>query len=287
MLTLTAAPPPGGPQPQGWGRPRLVMTLLVIIAFLLGTTNADCRPPNVLPTAYCFTGAAMTSDTSVLYEWCADCGTNRFVTNDINDFLPSTINYSETKVAVGGGTVTSPCTGTVMVKSLDYGHIIKCTDVLYLPKCAKKLMPASQFLNKGCTMRLTQNEVHLIDKTKGPLLSGKEFDGLFFYHAQTVRPDSLNLAKPQIKTPPIKSQALFGVEIGKITANSADFSKKYTRRTLPSGILPFQNYARSSASNQEKTQNVRHASLPTSGKLPYPTMPTLDLLECAIECGST
>ena len=82
-----------------------------------------------------------------------------------------------------------------MVKSLDYGHIIKCTDVLYLPKCAKKLMPASQFLQKGCTMNLSEGEVHLIDKAKGPILSGKEFDGLFFYHAQTIRPDSLNSAK--------------------------------------------------------------------------------------------
>ena len=69
------------------------MRLLVLIAFFLGTANADCHSPNVLPTAYCFTGATMTSDVSVLYEWCADCGTNRFVTNDINDFIPSTINY--------------------------------------------------------------------------------------------------------------------------------------------------------------------------------------------------
>ena len=90
MLALTAAPsaPPVDPHPQGWGRPRLIMTLLVLIAFFLGSANADCRPPSVLPSTYCFLGATMTSDTAVLYEWCADCGTNRFVTNDINDFIP-------------------------------------------------------------------------------------------------------------------------------------------------------------------------------------------------------
>ena len=36
-------------------------------------------------------------------EWLADPGTNRFVTNNINDFIAGTVVYSALNVAVGGG----------------------------------------------------------------------------------------------------------------------------------------------------------------------------------------
>ena len=59
------------------------------------------------------------------YEWCSDSGTNRFVTNNSHDFLPGSIVRDPVRVAVGGGSVTSPYTGTVRIKSLDHNRIKK------------------------------------------------------------------------------------------------------------------------------------------------------------------
>jgi hypothetical protein len=75
-------------------------------------------------------------------EWCSDPGTNRYVTNDINDFQLNSRKDTPTIVAVGGGNVTSPCSGTVLIKSLDHGCTIQCNNVLYIKECPKKLMPA-------------------------------------------------------------------------------------------------------------------------------------------------
>lgn len=144
-----AGHPIGSPQPHSWERPRLILLFIILCACAFGVTAGDGPPSEIDPNTYnangtftgtnCFFGAQMNKDVSVQYEWCADCGTNRFVTNDINDFVPGSIRREQTTVAVGGGTVISPCTGTVMVRNLDYRHIINCSDVLYLPKCAKKL----------------------------------------------------------------------------------------------------------------------------------------------------
>ena len=68
------------------------------------------------------------------YEWCSDSGTNRFVTNDSSDFVPSTIKYVDTKVAVGGGHVVSNMTGTVTIRSLDHKHLLHCENVLFIPQ---------------------------------------------------------------------------------------------------------------------------------------------------------
>ena len=80
------------------------------------------------------------------YEWCSDSGTNRFVTNDNTDSIPGSIIEHDTLIAVGGGTITSQMMGTVLVKSNDHDHRVYCTNVLYIPQCAKKLMPASAFV---------------------------------------------------------------------------------------------------------------------------------------------
>ena len=125
------------------------------------------------------------------YEWCADTGTNRFVTNDINDYVPGSIRHDSEAVSVGGGVVTSPCVGTVRIRSLDYNHIVECNNVLYLPSCAKKLMPAYQFLDKDCEMLLRKGEVHLKDKGGSNIFSGKEIGGLYYYRSQTVHSNSL------------------------------------------------------------------------------------------------
>ena len=70
------------------------------------------------------------------HEWCSDSGTNRFVTNDERDFVPGTIVYRDTVVSVGGGNVTSPMHGTVLIKSLDHGVTISCSKVLLIRGCA-------------------------------------------------------------------------------------------------------------------------------------------------------
>ena len=67
------------------------------------------------------------------FEWCSDSGTNRFVTNDLDDFVQGSVVPVLTDVAVGGGSVTSEFVGTVRVKSLDYNHTIECKNVLYIP----------------------------------------------------------------------------------------------------------------------------------------------------------
>lgn len=245
-----AGHPIGSPQPHSWGRPRLILLFIIVCAYAFGVTAMDGPPSEIDPNTYnangtfaganCFFGAQMNKDVSVQYEWCADCGTNRFVTNDINDFVPGSIRREQTTVAVGGGTVISPCTGTVMVRSLDYGHIINCSDVLYLPKCAKKLMPASQFTRKGCTMTLKGDGVHLLDKTKGPILSGKEFDGLFYYHSQTVKSSSLNTAKSQVHNPIPSKSLFFGLQVGKsISAKSQDFAQQLYEAHISLGHLHF------------------------------------------------
>ena len=152
------------------------------------------------------------------------------MTNDINDFVPSSIVWKTTVVAVGGGNITSPCYGTVIVKSLDHGHTIKCEHVLLLPKCSKKLMPTHQFTQKGCTFTLNKDEVTLKGPNGNPLLSGVNIDGLNYYHAQTVRPTSRNHPK---------SQALFGLELGNPTSNSKDFARKLYEAHIAYGHLNF------------------------------------------------
>ena len=96
----------------------MIVTLLVILAFLAGAHAGDTHA-TVLVCSYKFDAGAGPPDHF-----------NRFVTNDVNDFLPDSIRHDKTTVAVGGGNVTSPCTGTVLVKSLDYGHIYMSSNAL-------------------------------------------------------------------------------------------------------------------------------------------------------------
>lgn len=92
-----------------------------------------------------------------------------------------------TVVGVGSGDVTATMSGTIIVKSLDHGCTIKCEHVLYLPHCGQKLMPSSIFIRKGCQLRLgNYDEVTLSSKEGVPILSGKEFGGLYFYRCKTV-----------------------------------------------------------------------------------------------------
>ena len=42
-----------------------------------------------------------------------------------------------------------------------HDHVIECHDVLFLPTCAKKLLPAFQFVAKGCKLTYNNDTVTL------------------------------------------------------------------------------------------------------------------------------
>jgi hypothetical protein len=122
------------------------------------------------------------------YEWSSDTGNNRYVTNDRNDFLETTIKKTTTIVAVAGDTVTSPCSGTEISKSLDHGCTVTCLNVLLLFQCSKKLIPASPFIQKSCSLLLNDyNKISLTAKDGALILSGKEIGGLYYYRCITVQ----------------------------------------------------------------------------------------------------
>ena len=129
-----------------------VPTILLLAVFAALASYALAAPAQST-SSYVRSSSYFNSDCkdSLELEWLADPGTNRFVTNNIKDFIPGTIVYSPLNVAVGGGTTTSPCAGSILVFSLDHNITIRCDDVI-LPQCAKKLMPAYQFTKKGCTL---------------------------------------------------------------------------------------------------------------------------------------
>ena len=121
------------------------------------------------------------------YEWCFDSGTNRFITNDIEDFVPGSIIHKNSTVNVGSGVTISPMVGTVMIRSLDNDCVIKCMNVLYLPDCAIKLMPACKFLDKGCIITMQKPLVEMRSKEGELMMNGCEFETLYYYHCETVR----------------------------------------------------------------------------------------------------
>ena len=155
--------------------PCRVVALLVILAALSYTALARPTVPGEFASIQASSFVSNSDDIqpSLDHEWCSDSGTNRFVTNDINDFVSGTVSTVPTIVAVGGGNVTSPCYGTVIVESLDHGCTMQCMDVLYIPECGKKLMPASPFIRKGCSLVLDDYvKVKLSAKDGTLILSG-------------------------------------------------------------------------------------------------------------------
>jgi hypothetical protein len=124
------------------------------------------------------------------FEWCADTGTNRFVTNDLFDYVPTSIRHIDTVVNVGNGTYTCKQQGTVLVRS-STGLTIACQNVLYMPNCGKKLMPATPFVRKGCSLTLyDNNKIRLSTADKTVLLEGKEIEGLYYFKCATIRDKS-------------------------------------------------------------------------------------------------
>ena len=187
--------------------------------------------PRVCASSY-YNHDSMTPTANANYEWCSDTGTNRFVTNDINDYVPGTFVPTNTVVAVGGGNTTSPGYGTVIVKSLTHDCAMQYNKVLLMPECSKKLMPASAFIQKGCSLVFDDyNKVTLRAKDKKPILSGIEIDGLYYYHAITISASENNVSPVfpninQSESFSARESTYFGLPVGKhISAASDNFAR--------------------------------------------------------------
>jgi hypothetical protein len=143
---------------------------------------------------------------------------NRFVTNDANDFVPDSVRWIETDVAVG----------VEMSLPVHWHHARpqhrlrphnRCKDTLLLPTCAKET-PAFQFVAKGCELKYKGDTVTLIDQEKQPVLCGKEFMDCTTF---TVNPSVVYVAHSL--PPDMQSAALFCLPVSKnISAKSVDFS---------------------------------------------------------------
>jgi hypothetical protein len=168
-------------------------------------------------------------------EWCSDSGTNRFVTNNIDDFIPGSIRKVATTVAVGSGDVISPMVGDVFVRSPDTNSLIKCTNVLLLPDCENKLMPASPFIRKGYTITYGDfNKVLLASPDGVPLFTGEEYEGLYYYRSATVQGERATA------TTAGRSHSFFGLPLGTaITTGTAEFAQRLLETHWAFGHLNF------------------------------------------------
>ena len=245
------------------GKAIIVLLTLSLLATSLGVATADgitCQGGASISAEAYFAENQTAPNTLRFqnkFEWCCDTGTNRFVTNDLADFVPSSINNTPTVVAVGGGNITSACSGTVLIKSLSTGTVIQCNDVLYMPHCRKKLMPASPFLRKGCTLLLTGpggltgkssasvqqkfrdcDTVALSSQNGKCIFRGKEIGGLYYYKSQTVRSTATPGPAAQ-PNPENNDQSYFGLPVGKIAANAHDFGRRLLETHWAYGHLHF------------------------------------------------
>ena len=84
--------------------PCRLVALLVILAALSYTTLARRTLPGEFANIQASSFVSNTDDIkpSLDHEWCSDSGTNRFVTNDINNFVSGAVSTVPT-------IVTSPC----------------------------------------------------------------------------------------------------------------------------------------------------------------------------------
>jgi hypothetical protein len=101
--------------------------------------------------------------------------------------------------------------------------------VLLLSQCSKKLIPASPFIQKGCSLLLNDyNKISLTAKDGAPILSGKEIGGLYYYRCITVQkftpPDATIPVHNVTPTPGASSH--FGLAVGKMNATGSDFSRQ-------------------------------------------------------------
>lgn len=223
------------PRQRGWDLRSIsrlcIVTMVAILAW--NATASDVDLPTAMPSISdeCFSALDEGSTTEANFEWCVDTGTSRFITNDLNDFVPGTVKQIVTELSVAGGTTTSKCQGTVHIYSPDSNETISCSDVLYLPQCGKKLMPIRQFVNKNCSFQIDKDKASLLSPEGEPLLVGKEIDGLYFYHTVTIhhipstQPEVSFTEGHQDKVP--GPFTFFGLPFGRIAASTGtDFVQK-------------------------------------------------------------
>jgi hypothetical protein len=187
------------------------------------------------------------------FEWVADTGTNRFVTNNLKDFLPETIEDVNINVGVGNGIYNVTTQGTIVIEN-HLGKTILCSNALYMPSCGKKLMPATPFLRNGCTLKMSLDAIELHTSDGQVLLTGKQIGELYYFKAKTIPPIQFN-KRPTKQTqaeitPPIQfgnratkqTQVLtyFGLPFGHtITPATADFAQKLLETHQAYGHLNF------------------------------------------------
>ena len=173
------------------------------------------------------------------FEWCIDSGCNRFVTNNMHDFIPGSVKYSSTNVSVGNGNTVSPCTGSVVIHSIPHNTNIQCDNVLFMPQCKKKLIPATPFIRQNYTLTFDSNIVTLYSNDhKRMILSGKEINNLYYFNSRTLKNvshkenfHSKNYSEPT---------TLFGLPTGrKITPASQDFARGLLESHWAHGHLNF------------------------------------------------
>ena len=244
-----------GDNPSAALRTGLLMTVIAYLALDVYGVSASTPPhATVLASSYNHASVfnAATSDmgnasTNADCTWCIDTGTNRFITNDINDFLKGSIQRIPTDVSTGNGTVTSECYGTVLVRSSATQQLLSLERVLYLPKCAKKLMPIRPFLAKGCSLHFNPDfTVDLLLPDHSRLLHGTEEGGLFFYHAKTVnwskaaqKGNTFDVASP---LPPTSDPqyTFFGLPVGRaLSSMNIDFPQRLYEAHCALGHLHF------------------------------------------------
>ena len=160
-----------------------IITITAILSLLAAQFTNASEVPGAFISTVLFNG----TDTGILGNsvWCCDTGTNRFVTNDNSDFAPGSVVHEVTSVAVGGGATSSPYHGTVILRSPLHKRNITAKNVLFLPLCAKKLMPVSPFTMKGCSLTVNAN-VALSDSHNRPLFTGFQQGGLFYFPCEVV-----------------------------------------------------------------------------------------------------
>jgi hypothetical protein len=169
-----------------------IMLLLALLTVVVQSTN-DEPGSNITRSQLYNIKASTPGSPNNGFEWLADAGTNRFVTNDLADFIPGTKKNHNTNVSVGSGNATSPAYGDVLIESLDHtGITIRCNNVLFLPHCEKKLMPTSPFVSKGCTQIFGDYDQCKLTDAKGkPIFNGKSIGGLYYYRTRTVKHPSV------------------------------------------------------------------------------------------------
>ena len=215
-------------------------TITFAIFMLAGAVHMAAAFPSNDPKVTCYFGGEFDSKFPSDGEWIFDSGSNRFVTNDVLDFVPGSVTHVNTRVATGKGYVISPCVGTVMIRCAENGSLIECTKTLLLPECEKKLMPIQPFLKKKCSLIMSQDKgVILLLPDGKPLMRGDEKGGLYYWNVSTAHQEG---SDEFTATPPstLPSSSLFGLPVGRdVSSTSNDFVRMLTETHCALGHMNF------------------------------------------------